>query len=58
MKPTYRPSDLNFYTTWWLTSKSSSLSHTATTLSVRNAAELDDQCTIQQVIIYIIIYVL
>jgi len=48
----YRPSDLAYYTTWWLTSKPSDSSQ-ITTLSVKNSVKSEDECGsfIQQVII-------
>ncbi len=56
MKLKYQPSDLAYYTTWWLNSKPSN-STQITTLSVQNSIKSDDECIIiQQVIIYIIIY--
>jgi hypothetical protein len=57
-KLNYNPSDLAYYTTWWLTSKPSISSQTTiTSLSVHNSIKSDDECLfIQQVTIYIIIY--
>jgi len=56
MKLKYQPSDLAYYTTWWLTSKPSN-SIQITKLSVQNSVKSNDESIIiQQVIIYVIIY--
>lgn len=55
IKSNYRPSDLAYYTTWWLSSKSSNSSQ-MTTISGRNSIKSEDESTIpQEVIIYMII---
>jgi hypothetical protein len=55
MKLNYRPSDLGYYTTWWLTAKPSISSQTRT--SPKTCIKFDDKCVaIQQVIIYIHYY--
>jgi hypothetical protein len=55
MKSNYRPSDLSYYTTWWLT-PTSSLSSQNTTLSVHDHVKSNDECNDQQVIIYMITF--
>lgn len=58
MKLNYCPSDLAYYTTWWLTSKPSTSSQTKSSSS-QNNIKFDDDCnTIQQVSLYILLYVL
>ena len=56
-KSNYRPSDLAYYTTWWLTSKPS-ISSQMKTSSSQNCSKLYDQyVTIDEVILYILLYI-
>lgn len=55
IKLNYRPSDLAYYTTWWLTSKPSISSQT-TILSMDNSIKINDECISHRpVIIFLII---
>ena len=54
----YGPRNLTYYTSWWLASKSSISSQSATSGSAEDSLKLDDECLIiQQVINHIIKYV-
>ncbi len=58
MELKYRPSDLAYYTTWWLTSRPSNSSQ-MTTASVQNSIKSDEECMVmQQVIISMVTYFL
>lgn len=46
----YRPSDLAFYTTWWLNSKTS-ISSQGTLLSTDTSTKTDDECLSHQTVI-------
>ena len=51
-KLNYRPSDLGYYTTWWLTPTSSNASQ-VTTLATQISSKSDEQCVIvKPVILY------